>query len=123
MARRSILPLLTLVIMFLVFHSGLKTVVAHGKSWCVAKPSASETELKNNIAFACNYVDCSVIQPGGACFEPQATINHASVVMNAYYQKNGRHSWNCNFTCSALTVVTDPSYCSCSYVLSSIAIG
>ncbi|KAL9263399.1 Glucan endo-1,3-beta-D-glucosidase-like protein [Drosera capensis] len=45
-------------------------------------------------------------------------IHHASVVMNAYYQKNGRHSWNCNFTGSALRVVTDPSYCSCSYVFS-----
>lgn len=29
--------------------------------------------------------------------------------MNLYYQAKGRNPWNCDFKCSALVVITDPS--------------
>ncbi|KAJ9558390.1 hypothetical protein OSB04_013004, partial [Centaurea solstitialis] len=68
-------------------------------AWCVAKPSATDDELQQNINFACNFVNCNVIQPGGACYDPQTLSNHAS--------------WK-----SALIAVIDPSYgdCKCYFV-------
>lgn len=78
-------------------------------AWCVAKPSASDDELQNNIAYACNYADCKVIQQGGSCYEPQKLVNHASVAMNLYYQASGRNYWNCDFNQSGIVAVTDPS--------------
>ncbi|KAK8951853.1 Glucan endo-1,3-beta-D-glucosidase [Platanthera zijinensis] len=85
------------------------------KTWCVAKPSTKEEDLQNNIQFACSKIDCSLIQRGGPCFDPQTSISHASVVMNLYFQSAGRHSWNCYFGGSSLIALTDPSYGACSY--------
>lgn len=80
------------------------------QTWCVAKPSASEEELKKIIDFACSELnDCTLIQNNGPCCYPNTLINHASVVMNLYYQKNGRNYWNCDFSSSGLKVLTDPS--------------
>ncbi|KZV29722.1 hypothetical protein F511_05816, partial [Dorcoceras hygrometricum] len=85
--------------------------------WCVAKPSSSEVALQDNINFACNNLgDCSMIQPGGACYLPDTLINHASVVMNLYYQSRAREYWTCSFTGSGLRVIDDPSYGNCSYM-------
>lgn len=79
------------------------------QTWCVAKPSASDVELYNNMYYACSFVNCDVIHPQGACYEPQVLINQASVVMNSYYQKQGRNYWNCDFNKSALITIVDPS--------------
>lgn len=68
-----------------------------------------EHELQANINYACNYVDCSVIQKDGACSFPYTLINYASVVMNLYYQEHGRHFHTCDFSKTGLVVVTDPS--------------
>ncbi|XP_024984745.1 glucan endo-1,3-beta-D-glucosidase-like isoform X2 [Cynara cardunculus var. scolymus] len=84
-------------------------------AWCVAKPSATDEELEQNINFACAFVNCNVIQPGGACYDPQTLSSHASVAMNLYYQKQGRNYWNCDFRKSALISVIDPSYDNCKY--------
>ncbi|KAK8951848.1 Glucan endo-1,3-beta-D-glucosidase [Platanthera zijinensis] len=84
-------------------------------TWCVANPATSEADLQNNIQFACSSTDCSLIQYGGACFDPQTIIFHASVAMNLYYQSVGRNSWNCYFGGSGLIVTTDPSYGNCKY--------
>ncbi|KAJ7947276.1 Glucan endo-1,3-beta-glucosidase [Quillaja saponaria] len=45
--------------------------------WCVAKPLTEENILQQNINFACNYVNCSSIKPGGACEKPDTRLNHA----------------------------------------------
>ncbi|KAK7399774.1 hypothetical protein VNO78_10964 [Psophocarpus tetragonolobus] len=85
-------------------------------SWCIAKPSASDVALINNIEYACNALgDCSIIQPGGPCFNPNNLLNHASVVMNQYYAANGRNTWNCYFSWSGIIVFSDPSFGSCTY--------
>lgn len=78
-------------------------------AWCIPKPSSSEEALINNINYACGIVDCSSIQPGGSCFEPNTSINHASLVMNLYYQHSGRNPWNCDFAKSGILAVIDPS--------------
>lgn len=78
--------------------------------WCVAKPSSEQAALNDNIQYACNNLaDCSMIQPGGACYLPNNLINHASVVMNLYFQSRRREQWNCVFGGTGLRVITDPS--------------
>uniref|UniRef100_A0A803MJ04 X8 domain-containing protein n=1 Tax=Chenopodium quinoa TaxID=63459 RepID=A0A803MJ04_CHEQI len=87
------------------------------KTWCVAKPSAVDADLENNVEFVCNQVgiDCSIIQEGGQCYYPASLVNHASVVMDLYFQKAGRSAFNCDSSKTGLLAVTDPSYGGCLY--------
>ncbi|RLN39512.1 hypothetical protein C2845_PM01G30460 [Panicum miliaceum] len=85
------------------------------KTWCVAKPSASNQVLLLNLNYACSQVSCAVIQKGGPCYYPDNLVSRAAVAMNLYYAANGRHPWNCYFNNSALVVRSDPSYGSCTY--------
>lgn len=80
-----------------------------GGKWCVAKSGASATDLQNNINYACGYVDCKPIQSGGACFDPNNVQSHASYVMNAYYQANGLHDYDCDFKGTGAVTSSDPS--------------
>ncbi|GJN05187.1 hypothetical protein PR202_ga22796 [Eleusine coracana subsp. coracana] len=47
---------------------------------------------------------------------PNNVQSHASYVMNAYYQANGRHDYDCDFKGTGLVTSNDPSYGSCKYV-------
>ncbi|TVU23191.1 hypothetical protein EJB05_30226, partial [Eragrostis curvula] len=85
------------------------------KTWCVAKPSASNEILALNLDYACSQVSCAVIQKGGPCYYPDNLVSRAAVAMNLYYAANGRHAWNCYFNNSAIVVQSDPSYGSCTY--------
>ena len=88
----------------------LSLLQEYEKTWCVARPSSSEAELKSNIEYACNNLrDCKMREEGGSCYEPYSLMSHASIVMNQYYVSAGRNYWNCDFRGSALLVVTDPS--------------
>ncbi|KAM1028720.1 hypothetical protein FF1_041275 [Malus domestica] len=86
-----------------------------GKKWCVAKPAASNQALQSNINYVCGTgVDCKSIQPGSACFDKDIRAR-ASYLMNAYYQANGRHNFNCDFSGSGQITTTDPSRGPCKY--------
>ncbi|KAL2475057.1 Carbohydrate-binding X8 domain superfamily protein [Abeliophyllum distichum] len=90
------LPILVSFILFLFAISGGSLRPANGQAsgqgvWCIARPSTSDQALMDNINYACDIVNCSLIQQGGPCFYPTSLMNHASVVMNLYYQKEGRH--------------------------------
>uniref|UniRef100_A0A7N0U0D1 X8 domain-containing protein n=1 Tax=Kalanchoe fedtschenkoi TaxID=63787 RepID=A0A7N0U0D1_KALFE len=84
-----------------------------GGTWCVARPSATDVELTNNINYACQTLagsNCTLlIEEGGSCRDPCTLINHASAVMNAYYAENGRNWWNCNFKGTGLITISNPS--------------
>jgi hypothetical protein len=90
--------------------------VAEGSSWCVASPGASETALQQGLDYACGQggADCSAIQAGGSCFDPNTLHDHASYAYNAYYQKAPAGS-TCDFSGSATLTSTDPSSGSCKY--------
>ncbi|PWA34278.1 carbohydrate-binding X8 domain superfamily protein [Artemisia annua] len=105
-----------ILLLSIILSVGTFRVVNAQKTWCVAKPSASQATLLENINFACSKVDCSCLQKGGACYTPDNLINHASIAMNSYYQSQGRNVWNCNFKNSGLLTISDPSYGSCSYM-------
>ncbi|XP_058101193.1 glucan endo-1,3-beta-glucosidase 4-like isoform X1 [Magnolia sinica] len=91
-----------------------------GQSWCVASQSASETALQVALDYACGYggADCSAIQKGGSCFNPDTLRDHASYAFNDYYQKNPAPT-SCNFGGTAVLTNTDPSTSTCQYPSSS----
>lgn len=91
------------------FVGSVAAAAAAQKTWCVAKPSASNDILSLNLNYACSQVSCGVIQKGGPCYYPDNLVSRAAVAMNLYYAANGRHPWNCYFNNSALVVQSDPS--------------
>ncbi|XP_073033198.1 glucan endo-1,3-beta-glucosidase-like [Primulina eburnea] len=89
---------------------------AAGKKWCVPKPAATDAALQSNINYVCSQgVNCGPIQPGGSCFDPNTVRAHASFIMNAYYQAEGRNDFNCDFAGSGILTANDPSYGACRY--------
>ncbi|KAI3470735.1 hypothetical protein Pfo_027398 [Paulownia fortunei] len=80
------------------------------KKWCVPKAEATDAALQANIDYVCSQgVDCQPIQPGGPCFDPNTVRAHAAFTMNAFYQTEGRHDFNCDFSGSGVVTFTDPS--------------
>ncbi|KAM0956155.1 hypothetical protein ACFX13_025072 [Malus domestica] len=87
-----------------------------GSSWCVSSQSASQMALQVALDYACGYggTDCSEIQPGRSCYNPNNVRDHASFAFNNYYQKNPVPN-SCNFGGTAVITSTDPSTGTCQY--------
>ncbi|KAK1298844.1 Glucan endo-1,3-beta-glucosidase [Acorus calamus] len=80
-----------------------------GKKWCVARGDASASELQSNIDYACAHgADCKSIQSGGACYQPNTLLSHASYAMNSYYQISGLNDFDCDFAKTGLITTVDP---------------
>lgn len=79
-------------------------------TWCIAKPSTGDERLNANIQFCCQQpdIDCSIIQPGGRCYNPNNYYSHASVVMHLYYKANYKLPHTCDFMQSGLIISQDP---------------
>ncbi|KAM7266151.1 hypothetical protein ACFE04_019535 [Oxalis oulophora] len=74
------------------------------EAWCVPKADV----LQAKIDYVCGHgFDCSPIQPGGSCFEPNTIKAHATYAMNLLYQTAGPDPLNCDFsqTATAMMVV------------------
>ncbi|KAH7533734.1 hypothetical protein FEM48_Zijuj04G0163100 [Ziziphus jujuba var. spinosa] len=87
-----------------------------GASWCIASQSSSQTALQVALDYACGYggADCSAIQSGGSCYNPNSIRDHASYAFNSYYQKNPVPN-SCNFGGTAVITSTNPSTGTCQY--------
>lgn len=78
--------------------------------WCVPKPGVSDAQLQSNLDYVCGHgLDCSPIQPGGACYEPATVQAHAAYAMNLYYQNSGKNPGDCDFLQTAVLSSTNPS--------------
>ncbi|MED6119330.1 hypothetical protein PIB30_010840 [Stylosanthes scabra] len=91
------------------------TTFIDGTTWCVARPGVSEGDLQNALDWACGLgmADCAAIQRGGACYEPDTLLSHASFAFNSYYQTNGNSDIACNFGGTAAITKNNPSYGKC----------
>ncbi|XP_042383363.1 PLASMODESMATA CALLOSE-BINDING PROTEIN 3-like [Zingiber officinale] len=87
-----------------------------GQSWCVASQTASQASLQVALDYACGYggADCSSIQKGGGCFDPDTMRDHASYAFNDYYQRKPNPT-SCDFAGTAIITSVDPSTSTCHY--------
>eukprot|EP01018_Ginkgo_biloba_P030747 Gb_10965 [translate_table: standard] len=97
----------------------LMAETAHSQTeWCVAKSSADQSSMQAALDIACSAeagADCSAIQPGQSCFEPNTLAAHASYAFNDYWQNKKSIGGACDFNGAAVLTITDPSYPGCSY--------
>ncbi|XP_057539728.1 PLASMODESMATA CALLOSE-BINDING PROTEIN 4 [Amaranthus tricolor] len=98
--------------------------ITRGQTWCIAKTGAPETALQEALDYACGIggADCSTIQQGGICYNPNSLENHASVAFNSYFQKNPSPT-SCDFGGTAVLVNTNPSTGTCVYPSSATGTG
>ncbi|KAK8564212.1 hypothetical protein V6N13_005562 [Hibiscus sabdariffa] len=89
----------------------------NGGSWCVASKQAQKLDLQKALDWVCGpgKADCSAIQHGQKCFEPNNLVSHASFAFNDYYKKHGATAEACNFGGTGIQVSTNPSYDKCIY--------
>lgn len=85
--------------------------------YCVAKPGIDDDALQIALDWVCGVgqANCSAIQPGMLCYEPDTVANHASYAFDSYYQSNGRSDDSCTFGGVAVVTTTNPSYGACLY--------
>lgn len=99
---------------YLLHVSGTGTFLANdttNKTYCVAEDDVDSTTLQAALDWACGpgRANCSEIQPGETCYQPNNVKNHASYAFNNYYQKEGMAAGSCDFKGVATITTTDPS--------------
>ncbi|EOA34869.1 hypothetical protein CARUB_v10022451mg [Capsella rubella] len=104
-----------LTVIFFLSFLATHSLHVSAKQWCVADPSASEAQLQAALDWICGKLPGSsvIISPGGPCYEPNTVANHASYMMNDYYQFNGATPDLCDFDHSGRIVDVNPSYGGC----------
>lgn len=81
-----------------------------GQSWCVARGGLPESVIQVALDYACGIggADCSPIQQGQSCYNPNTLQNHASYAFNSYFQKNPVQT-SCDFGGTAMITNVNPS--------------
>ncbi|TVU38977.1 hypothetical protein EJB05_12375 [Eragrostis curvula] len=85
------------------------------RTFCVAADDADEKAVQAAMDWACGpgRADCTAIQPGQGCFQPNDVRSHASYAFDAYYELQGRAAGSCYFQGAGMVTTTDPSHDSC----------
>lgn len=81
------------------------------RTFCVASDDADVKAVQAAMDWACGpgRADCTAIQPGQGCFQPNDVRAHASYAFDAYYESQGRASGSCYFQGAGMVTTTDPS--------------
>ncbi|EOA14804.1 hypothetical protein CARUB_v10028110mg [Capsella rubella] len=107
----QLLTLLFILSAAVIYHIPVVTC----EPWCVALPASTPEQLQDNINFACSRIDCSPIQIGGYCYYPNTLLDHASYVMDIYYQSHARTYNACSFNNTGYLIYSDPSIGTCQH--------
>ncbi|KAL6598211.1 hypothetical protein ACP70R_046376 [Stipagrostis hirtigluma subsp. patula] len=94
--------------------------------FCVCRSDMPTTVLQTAIDFACGPqggADCTAIQQGGGCYNPNTVAAHCSWAANSYYQNNKAKGATCSFNGAAAISTTDPSFSGCTFPSSASAAG
>ncbi|WOL10416.1 hypothetical protein Cni_G19171 [Canna indica] len=85
------------------------------QTYCVAAEGADRRALQAALDWACGpgRANCSEIQPGEICYEPNEVRSHASYAFDSYYQKERKAAGSCFFQGVAMVTTTDPSHGDC----------
>ncbi|KAE8700168.1 O-Glycosyl hydrolases family 17 protein [Hibiscus syriacus] len=94
------------------------TPAPSAKNFCAPKVDVSDAQLQSNLDYACGQggIDCTPIQPGGACYEPNTLLSHAAFAMNSYYRTKGQSYFSCDFAGTGQITTVEPSYGNCRYI-------
>lgn len=103
---------------YLLHVSGSGTFLANdttNQTYCIAMDGVDKRTMQAALDWACGpgRANCSEIQPGEACYQPNDVKNHASYAFDSYYQKEGASAGSCDFKGVAMITTTDPSHGSC----------
>ncbi|KAJ1296679.1 hypothetical protein BS78_01G321000 [Paspalum vaginatum] len=94
--------------------------------FCVCQSDKPEAVLQTAMDFACGPqggADCTPIQQGGGCYNPDTVASHCSWAANSYYQNNKAKGATCDFGGAATISTTDPSFSGCTFPSSASAAG
>lgn len=99
---------------YLLHVSGSGTFLATdstNKTYCIAMDGMDKKTLQTALDWACGpgRANCSEIQPGESCFQPNNVQNHASYAFDSYYQMEARAPDSCDFKGVAMITTSDPS--------------
>ncbi|OVA07813.1 Glycoside hydrolase [Macleaya cordata] len=103
---------------YLLHVSGSGSFLANdttNQTYCVVMDGVDSKTLQAALDWACGpgRANCSEIQPGENCYQPNNVKNHASYAFDSYYQKEGRAAGSCDFKGIATITTSDPSHGSC----------
>ncbi|XP_059662398.1 glucan endo-1,3-beta-glucosidase 1 [Cornus florida] len=103
---------------YLLHVSGSGTFLANdttNQTYCVAMDGMDTRTMQAALDWACGpgRANCTEIQPGEDCYQPNNVKNHASFAFDSYYQKEGKSAGSCDFKGVATITTTDPSHGSC----------
>ncbi|KZV16148.1 glucan endo-1,3-beta-glucosidase 1-like [Dorcoceras hygrometricum] len=103
---------------YLLHVSGSGTFLANdttNQTYCIATDGLDVKTLQTALDWTCGpgRANCSEIQPGQSCYQPNSVKNHASYAFDSYYQKEGKSPGSCDFQGAAMITTTDPSHGNC----------
>ncbi|XP_047324156.1 glucan endo-1,3-beta-glucosidase 4-like [Impatiens glandulifera] len=92
-------------------RTGNNNNASFSSTFCVVRNGADTSKLQKGLNWACGQggANCSAIQKGEACYNPDTINDHASYSYNDYYQKMIRFGGDCDFDGTAMLTVVDPS--------------
>ncbi|CAL5409496.1 unnamed protein product [Camellia sinensis] len=99
---------------YLLHVSGSGTFLANdttNQTYCIAADGVDVKTLQAALDWACGpgRANCTEIQPGENCYQPNNVENHASYAFDSYYQKERKDAGSCDFKGVAMITTTDPN--------------
>ncbi|XP_057417937.1 glucan endo-1,3-beta-glucosidase 1 isoform X2 [Lotus japonicus] len=103
---------------YLLHVSGIGSFMANdttNQTYCIAMEGFDTKTLQAALDWACGpgRANCSEIQPGESCYQPNNVKGHASYAFDSYFQKEEKAAGTCDFNGVAMITTTDPSHGSC----------